>query len=126
MTKSETLYAPKLLAWATLPLIFAALLFATKPALANGLVTLKSLDHTLEVTGVLKSAENGFYTIETLLGDVKVEIEKVTCFGYYCPDMVQDSVEPEAVQPLDQDSLRQAKLEEDESDTAGPQLRLLN
>ncbi|MEL6682784.1 MAG: phosphate ABC transporter substrate-binding/OmpA family protein [Pseudomonadota bacterium] len=50
-------------------------------------VTLRSSDGTVNMTGNLVSFENNTYTIETLLGPLRVQANRVTCSGEACPDL---------------------------------------
>ncbi|MEO0930376.1 MAG: phosphate ABC transporter substrate-binding/OmpA family protein [Pseudomonadota bacterium] len=64
----------------------AACLAMASSALAQE-VTLRSSDGTVNMTGDLVSFENNTYTIETLLGPLRVQASRVTCSGEACPDL---------------------------------------
>ncbi|MDX8352346.1 phosphate ABC transporter substrate-binding/OmpA family protein [Cognatiyoonia sp. IB215182] len=50
-------------------------------------VTLRSSDGTVNMTGELLSFENNTYTIQTLLGPLRVQANRVICSGDACPDL---------------------------------------
>ena len=56
-------------------------------------VTLRSSDGTVNMTGDLVSFENNTYTIQTLLGPLRVQASRVTCSGDACPDLSVEEVD---------------------------------
>ncbi len=64
----------------------AAIMAMASSALAQQ-VTLRSSDGTVNMTGDLVSFENNTYTIQTLLGPLRVQASRVTCSGDACPDL---------------------------------------
>ncbi|MHA3916430.1 phosphate ABC transporter substrate-binding/OmpA family protein [Halovulum sp. GXIMD14793] len=60
--------------------------FAMQPALAQT-VQLKSTDGTISVNGQLQSFEGGFYTIQTVLGTLRIASDNIICEGEACPDL---------------------------------------
>ncbi len=51
-------------------------------------VVLKANDGSVDVTGELISFEDGFYTIQTLLGQMRMSASRVSCDGDACPQSV--------------------------------------
>ena len=73
---------------ALLPLVLAAGLFATAPAMAKQ-VTLNSIKGNLSVQGDLIAVEDGFYKIDTSIGTLSISVKDVICEGD-CPTLVKD------------------------------------
>lgn len=49
-------------------------------------ITLKSTTDAVELTGQLTDYKNGFYIVETDLGELEVDARTVTCIGSNCPE----------------------------------------
>lgn len=67
--------------------VFAASLFAAQFASAQEVI-LKANDGSVDVSGELVSFEDGFYTIRTSLGQMRMSAARVSCVGDACPQIV--------------------------------------
>ena len=50
-------------------------------------VTLHSLDDSVELSGELIGVEEGFYIVNSLMGQMRFPVDSVTCEGEGCPQI---------------------------------------
>lgn len=80
----DTMFKKTVRAFAAMATIAA---FSAGSAFAQTVV-LKANDGSVDVTGELISFEDGFYTIQTLLGQMRMSASRVSCDGDACPQSV--------------------------------------
>lgn len=90
MSKVENTMLIKSFKAVTLAATIAAI--SAGSALAQSVV-LKANDGSVDVTGELISFEDGFYTIQTLLGQMRMSASRVSCQGDACPQDVASVAE---------------------------------
>ena len=74
------------MAWLRALGLSAAILSATGTAEASGIVSLTSIDGTLEVSGPLLGYDGDTYRIDSVYGILSVDGDAVTCTGARCPE----------------------------------------
>ena len=81
------------MSWRKHSAVIAALVASTAwPALAEQVVLSSEADG-ITLSGELLAFENGTYRLQTAIGEIVIDAEKVTCAGPGCP--VEESAEPE-------------------------------
>ena len=71
--------------WKKAAIAAAVTLSCTAPGAQAGDVTLKSTDGSFDLRGELIGFEDNHYTVKTLLGEFRVNAERVRCEGAACP-----------------------------------------
>ena len=95
--------------WGAGAVTAAAMTIGSSTVAFADIVTLKSSDGFMTVTGALMGFDNGIYTVRSNLGVVGVPASRVVCIGEACPDtsaagelaktIVADSATPQNVEP---------------------------